>query len=209
MKVLFATTNEAKIKYYVTRLKEKNIDVVTLNDLGIKIDVEEHGDTPEQNAIIKAIEYNRISGIPTISMDDGLYLVGVPDAIQPGVNVRRVNSSVLNDEEMLEYYINLVEEYGKDGLLKGFFRKGIAIVDGENTNSFSRDSDRLFINDCSEKINKGYPLASIQWIDEVGKFKSELTRSEEEKVLDPEHEDIFKFLLSKIEKLEIKYVKKK
>ena len=34
-KVLFATTNPAKIKKYVGKLKEKNIDVLTLKDLNI------------------------------------------------------------------------------------------------------------------------------------------------------------------------------
>jgi inosine/xanthosine triphosphate pyrophosphatase family protein len=33
MKILFATTNKAKVKFYAARLKEKGIDIVTLDDL--------------------------------------------------------------------------------------------------------------------------------------------------------------------------------
>ena len=37
MKVLFATTNPAKIKKYAEKLKEKNIEVLTIKDLGINL----------------------------------------------------------------------------------------------------------------------------------------------------------------------------
>ena len=30
MKILFATTNQAKVRYYATRLQEKGFDIVTL-----------------------------------------------------------------------------------------------------------------------------------------------------------------------------------
>ena len=43
MKVLFATTNPAKIKKYAERLKEKNIEVLTIKDLGINLNPEETG----------------------------------------------------------------------------------------------------------------------------------------------------------------------
>ena len=35
MKVLFATTNPAKIKKYADKLKEKNIEVLTIKDLDV------------------------------------------------------------------------------------------------------------------------------------------------------------------------------
>ena len=43
MKVLFATTNPAKIKRYAKKLKEKNIEVLTIKDLGINLKPEETG----------------------------------------------------------------------------------------------------------------------------------------------------------------------
>ena len=52
MKYLFATTNKAKIKYYANRLQENGIDIVTLEDLNITIDVEETGNDPVENALI-------------------------------------------------------------------------------------------------------------------------------------------------------------
>lgn len=41
MKVLFATTNPAKIKKYADKLKEKDIEILTIKDLGINLKPEE------------------------------------------------------------------------------------------------------------------------------------------------------------------------
>ena len=111
MKVLFATTNPAKVKYYANRLLKDGIELVTLKDLNIDLDVEENGMTPIENSIIKATAYYKLSGLPTIAVDDGLFLNNVPDSIQPGTNVRRVNGKRLDDEEMIEHYINIINEY--------------------------------------------------------------------------------------------------
>ena len=117
MKYLLATTNKAKIRYYGTKLREQGVEIVTLEDLNIKCNVDETGKNPIENAIIKASAYNQISGMPTIALDEGLFLKGVPDHIQPGTHVRRVNGKRLNDIEMIEYYIDLVNKYGENGIL--------------------------------------------------------------------------------------------
>ena len=45
-------------------------------------------------------------------MDNNLYIEGLPDEKQPGTHVRRINGKELNDEEMIEYYSKLGNEYG-------------------------------------------------------------------------------------------------
>ena len=39
-KVLFATTNPAKVKKYKEALEEKGIELITIKDIGIKLDIE-------------------------------------------------------------------------------------------------------------------------------------------------------------------------
>lgn len=202
MKYLLATTNKAKIRYYGTKLKEKGLDIVTLNDLNIEIDVDETGKNPIDNAIIKATEYNKLSNIPTIALDEGLFLDGVPDEIQPGTHVRRVNGRRLDDNEMIDYYTSLVNQYGVNGKLRGYFLKGVAIVNGNDIFTFEYKANREFTNKKSEIIDEGYPLASIQIIESVGKFKSELTEEEEKNTMDVEQKDIFDFILNTITSME-------
>lgn len=202
MKFLLATTNKAKIRYYGTKLKEQGIDIITLKDLDIDIDVDETGNDPIENAVIKAKAYYDISHLPTIALDEGLFLENVPDEIQPGTHVRRVNGKRLEDHEMIEHYIHLVNQYGTNGKLNGYFLKGVAIVDSEHTYTFDMKAPRTFTNQQSEVIDEGYPLASIQMITSLNKFKSELTEEEEKVTMDLEQKDIFEFILNKIEEIE-------
>ena len=202
MKYLFATTNKAKIRYYVTKLRERGIEVITLEDLNITCDVDETGKDPVENAIIKARAYYELSGVPTIALDDGLFLEGVPAHIQPSTHVRRVNGKRLNDKEMIDYYIGLVNQYGDNGALKGYFLKGVAIVDQNHTYTFDYKGKRCFTNKQSQVIDEGYPLASIQIISPFNKFKSELTEEEEKRTIDIEQKDIFEFILKTISTIE-------
>lgn len=198
MKFLLATSNKAKIRYYGTKLKEKGINIVTLNDLNIDIEVEETGKNPIENAIIKAKAYNEISKLPTIALDEGLYFENIPNEIQPGIHVRRINGKRLNDEEMIEHYTSLVNKYGNNGKLNGYFLKGVAIIDKDNIYTEQFKANRLFTNRRSEIIDEGYPLASIQIITSLNKFKSELTEEEEKITMDIEQKDIFEFILNTI-----------
>ena len=112
MKVLFATTNPAKIKKYAEKLKKKNIEVITIKDLGIDLHVEETGKDAIENAYIKAKTYYDETGITTIGMDNNLFIEELPEEKQPGTHVRRVNGKELNDEEMIKHYTDLVKENG-------------------------------------------------------------------------------------------------
>lgn len=202
MKYLLATTNKAKIRYYGTGLKAHGIEIVTLNETGIACEVDETGKDPIENAVIKAVAYNRLSGMPTIALDDGLFLEGVPEERQPGTHVRRVNGRSLNDAEMIEYYIDLVNRYGENGRLKGYFLKGVAIVSQGGIYTFNHKADRCFTNNRSQVIDEGYPLASIQIITSLNKFKSELTREEEKITMDVEQREIFEFIFNTISAME-------
>lgn len=174
MKYLLATTNKAKIRYYGTKLKEHGVEIVTLEDLNIECDVDETGRNPIENAIIKARTCHQLSGMPTIALDEGLFLERVPENIQPGTHVRRVNGKRLNDIEMIEYYIGLVNKYGEHGILKGYFLKAAAIVNQDRTYTFEYKANRCFTNKQSEVIDEGYPLASIQIVSSQNKFNEKM-----------------------------------
>ena len=58
MNVLFATTNPAKVKTYKDELEKNGINVLTINDLKEKIEVEENGKNAIENSVIKAKSYN-------------------------------------------------------------------------------------------------------------------------------------------------------
>ena len=112
MKVLFATTNPAKVKRYVTKLEAKGIQVLTLKDINLNLHVEETGKNAIENAYIKAKAYYDATNIVSIGIDNNLFIEELPEEKQPGTHVRRVNGKELTDEEMIEYYTDLVKENG-------------------------------------------------------------------------------------------------
>lgn len=91
MKVLFATKNPAKVKRYVSKLQKQGIEVLTLNDMDIKLEVEETGKNAIENAELKAKAYYNATGITSIGIDDTLFIEWLPEEKQTGTNVRRVN----------------------------------------------------------------------------------------------------------------------
>ena len=69
-KVLFATENKAKVKRFEKGLLENDIEIITINDLKEKLNVEENGKNAIENALIKARAYSKVIDIPVFAMDD-------------------------------------------------------------------------------------------------------------------------------------------
>ena len=100
MKLLVATTNSGKIREFKEILSKKNIQVLTLNDININIDVDETGNTFRQNALIKANEYYKLAKIPTISEDSGLEVLKLDG--EPGIYSARYGGDLLNDNQRVD-----------------------------------------------------------------------------------------------------------
>ena len=177
MKVLFATTNPAKVKKYKKALEEKGIELLTLKDCDINIKVEETGKNAIENAYIKAKSYYEVAHIPTIGMDNCLFVEELTEEEQPGTHVRRVKGKELTDEEMIEYYTNLVKKHGKKLTAKWVY--GMVIYNGKEVKEYTwSKSDFYFVDKPCEKRNPGYPLDSISIVPEFNKYLVELTDEE-------------------------------
>lgn len=184
MKVLFATTNPAKVNKYKKKVEDKGIELVCLNDLGLDLNVDENGKNAVENAIIKAKAYYDATKIITIGMDNCLSIKELPEEKQPGTHVRRVNGKTLTDDEAIEYYINLVRENG--GKLTARWIYGMAIYNGVEMKTYSwGKEDFYFIDKACEKRNPGYPLDSMSIIPECdNKYLVELTEEDRKKIKD-------------------------
>ncbi len=82
MKLLLATQNPNKV-IELKRLSHNQLDVVSLSDLNIEEDVEETGQTFEENARLKALWAYHKTGIPCIADDSGLEITALNN--EPGV----------------------------------------------------------------------------------------------------------------------------
>lgn len=127
MKILYGTTNKAKLQAMRNAVECLGIEIIGLNDIEGEIPkVNECGKTPLENAEIKAKAYYEAFKIPVFSCDSGLYFDELKDEDQPGIYVRRINGKELSDDEMIEYYSSLAKRYG--GKITGQYRNAIYFI---------------------------------------------------------------------------------
>jgi XTP/dITP diphosphohydrolase len=70
--VIFATTNEGKMKEIRMIMSDLSLELLSLKDLDIHVDIDENGTTFEENAIIKAKTICELTGKMTLADDSGL-----------------------------------------------------------------------------------------------------------------------------------------
>ncbi|MBQ7595755.1 MAG: XTP/dITP diphosphatase [Clostridia bacterium] len=108
MKILIATHNKKKKAELERILRPLGVEIVTDTDLGIELtDVEETGETFEENSLLKAQSGCRESGLPCIADDSGLavdYLNGAP-----GVYSARYSGEHGNDEKNIDKLLSELE----------------------------------------------------------------------------------------------------
>ena len=177
MKVLIATTNLGKVQIYKEAFDELGIEVCSLRDVAVDIDVVEDGKDVVENAVIKALAYHRATGLPVLANDSGLVIDRFSALDQPGLLVRRYQGRELTDEEMLQVYIDKLDEVG--GESSAHYDVGLAIVDESgvlHTRQFQ--PKRHFISKPSATIVKGIPLSSLCFDEASGKYLSEMSIKE-------------------------------
>lgn len=181
MKLLYGTGNLAKLSAMRNRLEQLDIELIGLNDLRVEgknvPEVKEDGNTPLENARLKAMVYLEAFQIPVFSCDSGLYFDNVPDEVQPGVHVRNVNGKCLSDDEMIDYYSGLVKVYGN---LVARYRNAICFV-MDNTHIYetmepSMESEKFILTDKPHSTirKEGFPLDSISLDIKTNKYYYDL-----------------------------------
>ena len=90
-RLVLATTNPGKLAELSALLAGVPYNLVSLSDAGIEQEVDEPGDTLEENASHKAATYARLGGLPTLADDSGLEV----DALggEPGPSLLQVRGT--------------------------------------------------------------------------------------------------------------------
>ena len=99
-RLLLATSNAGKVAELRQLLDGCGWELVTPADLGLKLQVDESGQTYAENATMKAVNFARASGLVTLADDSGLEV----DALnsRPGVLSARYAGADRTDAERVE-----------------------------------------------------------------------------------------------------------
>lgn len=178
MKILYGTTNKGKLQAMRTALETFDIELIGLEDIESELPIiNENGETPLENAEIKARAYYEAFHMPVFSCDSGLYFDELKEEEQPGLHVRRINGKELTDDEMIRYYSSLAERHG--GRITGRYRNAIYFILDEKHHYSSMDisiATEPFIlgTEPHSKRVEGFPLDSLAVDIETGKYYYEL-----------------------------------
>lgn len=114
MKMIAATNNKHKLEEIRDILKPLGIEVASMADAGLNIDIEENGVTFAENALIKAREVARLTGQAAIADDSGLEVEALDG--KPGVWSARYSGETgpdkdsKNNEKLLKEMQNVPED---------------------------------------------------------------------------------------------------
>jgi XTP/dITP diphosphohydrolase len=97
MKIVVATRNLGKLREIVPLLAELGLDLHTIDELAPGVELREDGLTFEENALAKARQAARATGLPAIADDSGLEVDALGGA--PGVHSARYAGSSASDAE--------------------------------------------------------------------------------------------------------------
>jgi XTP/dITP diphosphohydrolase len=102
-RLLVATNNRGKLREYAELLRGIPFELTTLAEQGITEEVEETGSSLKQNAVRKAREYAKLSGLTAVADDSGLEV----DALggEPGPLSRRYAGDNVSDKERNDYLL--------------------------------------------------------------------------------------------------------
>lgn len=181
MKILLATHNPAKLKRYAQLLSIFDVEVVTLAEFGITEKVEENFQTSLENAIFKAQSYAKLSGLPTLAIDEAVHTNFLPDDEQPGVYARRFSKEKreLTDEELLNVWLEIFKQYPQTD--KEFYWDFSVAFYNPETDSLGHSTDREISyvgTHISNVTVPGYPLSQILTVTKGGKPHAEMNDTE-------------------------------
>ena len=108
MKAVLASKNQHKLAEISKIVAQFGMELVLQSELGLDIDVDETGETFEENSMLKARAVMEASGRPAIADDSGLMVDALDGA--PGVySARYGGSHDRTDEERYRYLLSNLE----------------------------------------------------------------------------------------------------
>lgn len=184
-RIVFATGNAGKIREIEAILADLGLEVVSMREAGVSVDIEENGSTYEENALIKSRavaaglrDAGQQGGTVVMADDSGLevdYLNGEPGVYSArymgeDTSYRIKNASLVSRLEGVD-----------DGRRTARFVCAIAAVlpDGQELTSRGVIEGRI---GYGEKGNNGFGYDPIFYVPELGRTTAELSEDEKNRV---------------------------
>ena len=150
MRLIFASNNQHKIDE-LKAFAGKEIEIVSLKDSGIDIDIPEPHDTLEENASEKSWTIHKLTGSDCFSEDTGLEIEVLNG--EPGVKSARYAGEARSFKDNIEKVLN---KLGNESNRNAQFRAVISLIAGDNETQFEGICKGKIINTPQGTEGFGY-----------------------------------------------------
>ena len=172
--IIFATKNKGKIREINAILADMDVNIVSMEDAGIHIDVVEDGTTFEENAMKKAVEIMEASGKITLADDSGLEIDYLDKA--PGVYSARFLGEDTPYPEKFKVILEKLKDVPEEKRTARFVSCiAAAFPDGRKLLSYDTVEGRIAYE---AKGENGFGYDPIFYVPEKGKHMAELSPEE-------------------------------
>ncbi len=176
MKIVLATNNKHKLEEIRAILDGCFEQLLSLSELGLDIEIEETGATLEENALIKAREIVRLTGMPALADDTGLMVDTLGGA--PGVYSARYAGEAHDDKSNRQLLLKNLENATDRS---AHFGTVIAVCypDGSYLTAEGRVDGKIIFEERGEG---GFGYDSLFYSEEIGKTFAEATPEEKNSI---------------------------
>lgn len=177
-RIVFATGNAGKVKEIQMIMEDTGMEVLSMKEAGISVDIEENGSTYEENALIKARAVAACTDAIVMADDSGLEIDYLNK--EPGVlSARYLGEDTpygIKNAKLIERL-----EGVEDAMRTARFVCAIATVlpDGKELTTRATIEGRI---GYEEKGSHGFGYDPIFVVPEYGKTTAELTEEEKNKI---------------------------
>ncbi len=175
MKIIAATKNKNKLREFGEILKD--FEIISQEEAGVDIDVEETGTTFEENSYLKAKAIYDITGITTIADDSGLCV----DALngEPGVYSARYGGEGYDDKGRVQLLLkNMKNVPGEERTAR--FVCVITLVGDEGVLTARGECEGRI--DYEPKGENGFGYDPVFYVDRFEKTLAEVTPEEKNSI---------------------------
>lgn len=173
-KMIFATGNAGKMKEIKMIMEDTGYEILSMKEAGVSIDIEENGNTYEENALIKARAVAAVTGDLVLADDSGLEIDYLDK--EPGIHSARYMGE---DTPYSVKNANLISRLNgvEDAKRTARFVCAIAAVLPDGRELTTRATIEGVIG-YEEKGSNGFGYDPIFYVPEFKKTTAELTEAE-------------------------------
>ena len=177
--LLIGTTNPAKFAEYALLMRDFNLRLLSLGEIGIDQEAPEGGTTFGDNARTKAEFYFMQTGLPTLADDGGLEVDALGGA--PGVESHRWLGVQANDRELAEEVVRRMA--GIEPLRRiARLRAAAALIYTDHGIVRERVAEAalegIIADRCCPTVRPGFPYRSVLYLPQRGCYLAEVSEDD-------------------------------